>query len=120
MIKMNAKVKFNKQDVLKRGEKATHAAQMQLDNDILKDSNYFIPKNTGNLEASGLTGSQIGKGLISWTAKYARKLYYNSQYKFSKDKNPNASGLWFEMAKARNKKNWLKDAKKAYRKHFGG
>lgn len=120
MIKMKANVNFNQKKLLAKSEKAVKAAQMQLDEDVLKDSNYFVPQDSGNLQSSGVVSSKIGSGVIRWVAKYARKLYYNPQYNFSKDKNPNASGLWFEHAKTQNKKKWLQSAKKAFKKSFGG
>lgn len=96
------------------------AAQTQLDQDVLKDSNYFIPKAVGTLEGSGVRSSRIGMGEVVWDTPYARRLYYNPQYNFSKDKNPNARGLWFEEAKSRKKENWLENARKNYRKFFNG
>jgi len=87
---------------------AVKAGQKQLDQEVLKGSNYFIPKHTGELEKSGVRASQIGKGKIVWDTPYARRLYYNPQYNFSKDANPNAQGLWFEAAKARFFSDWVR------------
>lgn len=101
-------------------DRAKKIAQMQIDQEVLKDSNYYIPKDTSNLEGSGITASQIGKGIVAWDTVYARRLYYNPQYNFSKDRNPNARGLWFEAAKAQKKESWLNGAKKMYGQVFNG
>ncbi|MCP1285381.1 minor capsid protein [Bacillus sp. S0635] len=87
---------------------ATKKAQFAFDQQVLKDSNYFIPKDTGELERSSIRFSKLGEGHIEWNTKYARRLYYNPQYNFSHDINPNAMGLWFEEAKARNVMDWAR------------
>jgi hypothetical protein len=102
------RIEFHGEDRLKR---ALMIAQFHLDQQVIKDSNYFIPKDTGNLEGSALLSSNIGKGRIFWNTPYARKLYYNPQYNFSHDKNPNAKGLWFEEAKAIHLPEWTRMVK---------
>jgi hypothetical protein len=87
---------------------ATKKAQFALDQQVLKDSNYFIPKDTGELERSSIRFSKLGEGHIEWNTIYARRLYYNPHYNFSHDINPNAMGLWFEEAKARNVVDWTR------------
>lgn len=97
---------------------ALQAAQFALDNEVMKNSNYYIPKDTGNLEASALTYSRLGEGHVGWNTPYARKLYYNPSINFSKDKNPNAQALWFEAAKARRTQDWLEKTKQAFFQYF--
>lgn len=89
------------------GQKAQQA-QFALDNQVIKDSNYYIPLDTGALRDSAILASKVGKGSVVWNTKYARKLYYNPQFNFAQDKNPNARGLWFEAAKAQKKAEWVK------------
>ena len=79
-----------------------------LDMQVLKDSNFYAPMDTGNLISSGVTGSNIGSGELVWNAPYAKKMYYGVDYDFSKDSNPNARAKWFEEAKAQNLKAWEK------------
>ncbi|WP_121605518.1 minor capsid protein [Virgibacillus sp. Bac332] len=109
------KVDFDTKKVNKKVDDALGYGQFVLDNLVLKDSNYYIPKDYGYLEESGISHSKIGEGEVAWDTPYARKLYYNPQYNFSKDKNPNARGLWFESAKAKDLKRWLNEAQKATR-----
>lgn len=87
-------------------------AQMALAQQVLKDSNFFIPKDSGDLEASGVIHSS-GKEVV-WAEPYARKQYHEGPNK-SKDRNPNASMKWFERAKAIWYKRWVLIAKLAYR-----
>lgn len=87
---------------------AVDKAQFALDQQVLKDSNYYIPKDTGELERSSIRFSRPGEGHIEWNVPYARRLYWNPQYSFSHDVNPNAMGLWFEEAKARNVTDWAR------------
>ncbi|EOP10450.1 minor capsid protein [Bacillus cereus] len=85
---------------------ATQKAQFALDQQVLKDSNYFIPKDTGELERSSIRFSRPGEGHIEWNVPYARKIYYGVNFSFSKDSNINSSALWFEEAKAKNVTDW--------------
>lgn len=109
------RVELNTDELKKRLEAKIDKAQAVLDAQVLKDSNYYIPKRDGDLERSSLS-SPIGKGLLIWDAEYARKLYYGEDMNFSKDVNPNARAKWFEAAKAVRMKEWEKVANREYRK----
>lgn len=104
-------IEFNESVVKTRLEKRINKAQFMLDQQVLKDSNYYIPKDTGDLESSGIYGQQLGQ--VEWNSIYARKQYYEDNNK-SKDKNPNASMKWFEVAKAKELQNWEKLANAEY------
>lgn len=105
MIKFNVKVELG--DLAKEFAKKGERAQVILDEQILKDSNEYAPQDTGELIRSALRMSQIGRGKIIYDTPYARKLYYNPQYNFSKDRNPKAGGLWYERAKAAHLQDWV-------------
>ena len=100
--------------VADRLRKRMESIQPAFDTQVLKDSNYFAPMDTGNLKASGVTGSQIGSGILVWNTPYAKKMYYGVGYNFSKDSNPNARAKWFEEAKAQHLKSWEGMANRAY------
>lgn len=100
-------------------KEAFQYGQYIMDNQVLKDSNFFIPQDERYLEKSSFLHSKLGQGKIVWITPYARRLYYNPQYNFSKDKNPNAQGLWFEAAKALYKDKWTKMVEDAVRKRLG-
>ncbi|TBX83975.1 minor capsid protein [Bacillus cereus] len=106
MISINIRVDTAEMEA--RAEEAINKAQFELDQQVLKDSNFYIPKDTGELERSSIRFSRPGEGHIEWNTPYARRLYYNPQYNFSKDVNPNAKGLWFEEAKARHVNDWAR------------
>ena len=69
-----------------------------------------VPKDTGNLEESAAVGVDRGKGYISYSTPYARRLYYHPEYNFRKDKNPNAKGRWLDDFIYGPKKEWLAKA----------
>lgn len=108
---LNFNVKVNAGVDLKSMEKTIKLGQFALDQQVAKDSNFFVPKDTSALEGSVISSSNFGSGVISWSTPYARRLYYGTNFKFSKDKNPNASALWFERAKAMRKRKWVEIAK---------
>ena len=87
--------------------------QPVIDNEVLKDSNFYVPMDTGNLKDSGIRGTRIGSGEIVWDSVYARRQYYEDNNK-SKDNNPNASDRWFEKAKIRNKDKWIRIANRRW------
>src|SRR5690554_6475695 len=106
MVNFNIKIELDK--IPGKIEKAVSKGQMVLDTQVLKDSNNYAPRDTGNLINSSIRLTNPGSGKVMWDGPYARRLYYNPQYNFSKDKNPNAGGLWFERAKSRHVKEWEK------------
>mgnify|MGYP005991767611 CR=1 FL=1 len=120
MIRFKTKIDLDTTKLQNKQKQAKEMAQFALDNQVLKDSNYFIPKQEGYLEKSGILHSRIGQGHIEWKTPYARRLYYNPQYNFSQDVNPNATGLWFESAKALHRKEWRDLVGSNYSKFFNG
>jgi hypothetical protein len=111
---------FNESKLKQKQKMSREQAQFALDQQVLKDSNFYIPKQEGYLEKSGILHSRIGQGHIEWKTPYARRLYYNPQYNFSKDVNPLAQGMWFEMAKSTHGKEWAEQAGIPYGKIFNG
>jgi len=120
MLSFSSKVDFNKSKLKRKQELSKEQAQFGLDQQVLKDSNFFIPKQEAYLEKSGILHSRLGQGHIEWNTPYGRRLYYNPQYDFSKDVNPNAQGLWFEAAKALYGEEWAEIAGVPYSKIFNG
>lgn len=83
-------------------------AQKFLDSEVLRDSAPYVPMRSGRLMESGSTGTVIGSGKVEYTAVYARRQYYGLNFKFSKDKHPQACAQWFEKAKSLKKSIWIK------------
>lgn len=111
MIRTTVKITWD-ENILDKSLAAIEKAQVVMDEQILKDSNYFIPKDTGQLEDSSLIASRIGQGELIWDTQYARKVYYGVDINFHTDMNPNAQALWFEVAKSRFLSDWVKAAGK--------
>jgi hypothetical protein len=86
-------------------------AQFLLDQRVLRDSNFYAPRDTGDLIRSGIIAT--GGGEVKWDTVYARVQYYNYPNK-SKDLNPFASPKWFEVAKAKHKNEWIEAAQREY------
>ena len=118
MIEFDVKVNVDEKRIKQRAEKGISYAQYVLDNQVLKDTEPFLPADTFNLRDSGIMHSKPGEGHLEWKTPYARRLYYNPQFNFSTDKHPKAQGLWFEASKAENKKDWVEIAQKAFNKAF--
>ncbi|CAI8882538.1 minor capsid protein [Bacillus sp. IT-79MI2] len=97
---------------------ATEKAQFALDQQVLKDSNFYIPKDTGELERSSIRFSRPGEGHIEWNTPYARRNFYGVNFNFSHDNNPNATSLWFEHAKARNVADWARLVEETIKNHL--
>ncbi|HDR7617034.1 MULTISPECIES: minor capsid protein [Bacillus] len=106
MIRVNVRVDTHQ--IESKVMEATQKAQFALDEQVLKDSNFYIPKDTGELERSGIRFSRPGEGHIEWNTPYARRIFYGVNFNFSKDSNPNARALFFEEAKARNVRDWAR------------
>ena len=100
---MGITVQFDTAAVGKRCKARLDRAQMALDIQVLKDSNYYCPDAEGTLMRSGVTAS--GGGSVEWDTPYAAKQYHFFENK-RKDKNPNASTKWFERAKSTRLKIW--------------
>lgn len=86
-----------------------------LSEQILADSNYYIPKDEGRLEQSSIIATRSSNhAQIIWDTPYARRLYWNPQFNFSTDVNPNARGLWYKHAETQNFSNWLRIITKGF------
>lgn len=103
-------VEFNANAAIAKREGLLAQRQLALDTRVLQDCQTYCPEADGFLKASGITFSRIGQGFVGFNTPYAKRLYYNPQFNFSKDKNPNARGKWFEEAKTRNLSTWLEIA----------
>lgn len=92
-------IKLNRRALKKIRNKANQAlAQTGL---VLQDDmreEQIIPRDTGALQNEKFyvdtTQKDKGKVVLTFEGPYARRLYYHPEYNFSKEKNPNAQGLW--------------------------
>ena len=109
-------VTFDMDDIgqTKRIEDRVHKAQLALDQQIAKDSNYYAPEDKGDLKDSVYASASEGKGELIWDKEYAMRLYHGVNFNFSKDRNPNARAKWFEAAKSTRLKAWEKTVNAEY------
>lgn len=114
---MQINVDFDAHSVSQKIQNNVKLCQKVLDNEVLKDSNYFCPMDTGTLKKSAILHTVLGSGLVVWKTPYADKMYYSEHIKPRTDKNPNASRKWFEVAKARKLKDWEKLVNAEYHKN---
>ena len=73
-------------------------AQKFMDSEILRLSEPFIPLLTGVLVKSGILGTDIGSGEVSWIAPYAMSQYYRSG-KPGSQTGKLRGPMWFERMK---------------------
>lgn len=106
-------------DLLDRADKA----EVWLANEILKDTDPFVPMLTGSLSQR----SHVEGKSVVYPGPYARYLYYGKVMKgpkygpkyatdkdlvYTKSVHPNAQSHWFEASKAQNLPKWLRGVKK--------
>ena len=104
---IDAEIKFDVNAVSRRVTGDIERKQKILDSLVLRDSNLFVPKDTGALQDSAVINTIIGSGLVEWHTPYAARQYYTWKGIRGHNKNPRATSKWFETAKAIYGKNWL-------------
>ena len=114
VFEIAAKLDFDTAKIMQKINKNASAAQKRLDAAVLADSNKYCPMQTGTLQKSAIIATVIGSGRVSWATPYARAQYYDYPDK-RHNRNPNATGKWFETAKARHMKKWERIANEGYR-----
>lgn len=82
------------------------AAQEQ----ILTDCNYYCKEDQRILKNSAQHSVGDLKLTVSWNTPYARRQWYTGTP--SKDKNPNASMKWAEVAQKAHNSDWIKQIEK--------
>lgn len=98
---MKVKVKLNLKNIAAT-EKDIEYALIETGEAIKDDlqQSQTMPFDTGALQNRSTfvddSKSASGKVTIVSDEPYARRLYFHPEYKFRKDDNPNAGGLWFE------------------------
>lgn len=83
--------------------------QQHIDSEVLRLSEPFIPKDTGELIKSGIINTQIGSGLVKYRTPYARRWYYlDADFQEA----PQRGNYWFERMKQQYKDAILAGAQK--------
>lgn len=98
-------------------ENRFNVAQTMLDTDILTDTEPYVRYDTGQLNVYSLyQTTERGSGeIIYWASRngkpYARYPYYNTNNHVTTEHHANATPLWFEISKSKNKDKWIKKVK---------
>lgn len=94
-----------------RWQKQYTAAQKFIDSEVLRLSEPYIPLLTGTLIKTGILGTDIGSGTVSWIAPYARYQYYLPR-KVGSQSGALRGSMWFERMKAVHKTTIVAGARK--------
>ncbi len=112
---MKVKVKLNLKNIAAT-EKDIEYALIETAEAIKDDlqQSQTMPFDTGALQNRSTfvddSKSTSGRVTVVSDTPYARRLYFHPEYKFKKDGNPNAGGLWFEPYITGAKKDFVKDS----------
>lgn len=87
-------------------------AQKFVDSEVLRYSEPFTPLLTGTLIKTGILGTDVGSGKVSWIAPYAKQQYYRGRRPGTQQAGPLRGRFWFERMKAVRGKTIIKGAKK--------
>jgi hypothetical protein len=85
-------------------------AQQFIDSEVLRHCDPLVPKDTGMLKTSGIIGTVVGSGEVSYIAPYSAYQYYKTAQ--SRPYDANRGGKWFERMKAVHKDAILRGALK--------
>lgn len=85
-----------KNTLSRRGLEENGRVQQYIDSEVLRLSEPFIPKDTGELIRSGIQNTVIGSGEVRWRTPYARRWYYLSA---GFQESPQRGNYWFERMK---------------------
>lgn len=120
-MKVNVRVELYQDKIRQLSDAATLSAEQAAEvvkGDIV--AGQAVPKNTGELERSGLVKVSKSRYQIVFDTPYARRLYWHPEYRFRKDKNPNAGGMWMQPYIDGEKKDFFKKAFRARLKANAG
>lgn len=89
-------------DTEKCSDAALNKAQRYLDQEVIRACSPYVPHDTGTLEGSAETSTEIGSGTVTWSTPYAAKQYYEGR------SNTVRGARWFDRAKADHEEEWEK------------
>ena len=109
-------------DFADNAEKKFERKQKYIDSEVLRLSDPYVPKLSGNLIKSGIEGTVIGSGVVEYTAPYAKDQYYNNAGRGKQGTQKHNSHnykcirgkFWFERMKA----DHLDEIEKGVKKKF--
>lgn len=100
---MSVRVQVSLNGVHTRIERFTDRAQYILANQVLADSNNYVPELSGDLKRYAIV-SNDNKNIL-WTQPYARRQYYGNFKNYTK---PGTGPKWDEKAKSNHLSSWVR------------
>lgn len=100
MFKASVKVNIDLDAIMrKKFRPMQYEAQRWLHGRIIKDTDQFVPMDTGALTGSPRRSYNKGYTIVQWVMPYAKRLYYGVTFKFARDRHPKATHHWFQTSK---------------------
>ena len=118
MVEARIQIDFNARDVMARSRTGCDAAQFDVANQVLIDSNFYCKRDTGMLIESAIINSLPEQGIVQWVTPYAAMQYSNPATRT--EINPNAAPEWFDVAKRNHCRQWIDVYRASYAQAFGG
>lgn len=87
-------------------EQRVKAAQMWLDNEVIKDCDPYVPFRTGALAGSAIRHTVIGSGQVTYETPYAVPVYNSNGWNFNRSVHPLATDHWADAALANNREKY--------------
>lgn len=119
MIKVNSKVKIDRQKIAQLSNAAVKALELTAE-DVHTKVVPYIPFDSGTLsgESTFVDKSDVAQGRVRIVSStpYARRLYYHPEYNFKKDEHPQAQGRWFDTVDSKQ----VQSRFKFFLKKYGG
>lgn len=85
-------------------------AQKFVDSEVLRFCSARVPFQTGMLQKSGILGTVVGSGEVSYIAPYSALQYYKTAQ--TRPYDANRGGMWFERGKAVERERILQGARR--------
>ena len=111
-IRFDIAVRFNAPALRSELQRNARLAQVMLDDAVKRDTDPYVPMDTGMLARSVQTASPSGSGEVVYDTPYAHRLYYGLSFGFKKLHHPLATAQWFEEAKAVHGKRWIAEVER--------
>jgi len=108
---MAVNIQISKSAVVARVVEAWDRGLPLLSEEILNDCNTYCKEDNHALIDSSNEHSDLPAGKLVWQTPYARRQYWEIKTAY-KDKNPNASWKWCEVARLKHRDEWAKKAQR--------
>ena len=105
---MRTRVTLNMSRVDRRIKNNIEKSLFTLSEQVLKDSNTYVPADTWTLRNSSLTSSKPSEGKLIWNTPYARRMYYGRVSSFIRQNTKMKLQRLVRKDTSVHRRNWLK------------